>query len=868
MFPTLALAPPRAVLQAPSSSSGRVGKMRVTKSRPAAGAGSARGGGESQLPGLLKTSKPSIAPGKVHTADDFLAFVGFNATHVYFDGETIKPMDPAHAHAHAHTRTLNQRNNEPKQTVVDLGLQAAMNEVDDEVDLAGSPTDTARTRGDTREGSPSKKKKDGLGKRDPVVDELRTYTVMLDKFSLHNFMIYNGQALRDTPEFHSFRRTYNHEWGSISVIIAQLEKLMREYSVKLAIINGPCVYDLASLNLVSIEREELVMCISNIDQVRPQLKSVFGNTGGDADKDLDDGAHKHLAATLIQKIIRRFTATRRVQRLRLRISSAILIQSVARRMIYRRVGVDRLRVWQEEQEGRWSKNKATLQSLWQRLQEDTSSSTSSGSASQKRLVIHVPSITAAEYLRIDMNNIRAMQNAQIACLAQLADPDVTLVYVTPCPPGPEEIVYHDKFLAMLGVSTLPKRLHFIVPEMLPRLPHHLSLAQVLWCSPVALRRIKGHIKRFPNCSYIVPASVGWVEKRLAISLNVPLLAPSPTLAETIRSRSYSKRIFTSAGVNLPVGAHDIYSTEDLFVAVTRLIACNLHVRRWVLRLNYDFNGESACILDTNKIGIVATLRAEQKLLFESSNNQTSSWFTKNVQLSVRRRLLENLTTELPSSIFICRRDLYRSWDKYQRHMQRTGLVIEAEPIEPLGMVDSMCFIDPLGNTELHGGADVVTDDRHQAQSFVAPQSRVPRAALEGATRAVAKQLHDTLGVIGFVTLRFSAFWDGLDNIPRVWAVGLHLGMTPLLGALTTVAVATQPGVAVPRSLIPALPSEGSSADFSPLFLSCRNTNFLNHPKPSQTRQVRRSRALGHPRAASGQSRRRIFQAVPHARNRL
>ena len=99
----------------------------------------------------------------------------------------------------------------------------------------------------------------------------------MDKYSLHNFVIYQGETLKNTPEFQSFRRQYTQEWGSLSYLIAKLEKILNEFHVKLAIINGPALYELASLNLPVVSKEEILKCISNIDQIKPQLKSSVAN---------------------------------------------------------------------------------------------------------------------------------------------------------------------------------------------------------------------------------------------------------------------------------------------------------------------------------------------------------------------------------------------------------------------------------------------------------------------------------------------------------------------------------------------------------------------------------------------------------------
>ena len=56
----------------------------------------------------------------------------------------------------------------------------------------------------------------------------------------------------------------------------------------------------------------------------------------------------------------------------------------------------------------------------------------------------------------------------------------------------------------------------------------------------------------------MPGVAGWQEKLLAVKFDTPLLAPEPAAAQLYRSHSGAKVAFTSAGVNIPIGAHDIY----------------------------------------------------------------------------------------------------------------------------------------------------------------------------------------------------------------------------------------------------------------------------------------------------------------------
>ena len=84
----------------------------------------------------------------------------------------------------------------------------------------------------------------------------------------------------------------------------------------------------------------------------------------------------------------------------------------------------------------------------------------------------------------------------------------------------------------------------------------------------------------------------------------------------------------------------------------------------------------------------------------------------------------------------------------------------------------------------------MVDDRYQAQAYIGPQSRVPKAALRGATRAIAEQLYSSWGVVGYVAVEYQAYWDTLDDTPRVNAMGVQFGLTPVFGGLGSAAVAS------------------------------------------------------------------------------
>ena len=188
----------------------------------------------------------------------------------------------------------------------------------------------------------------------------------MDKYSLHNFVIYQGETLKNTPEFQSFRRQYTQEWGSLSYLIAKLEKILNEFHVKLAIINGPALYELASLNLPVVSKEEILKCISNIDQIKPQLKSSVANADGAEEI---TSAQQFRAVVKLQSLMRKFLSMRRVRKIKLRLLGCIRIQAHLRKVVYRKFGLDRLKNAKAEQDAVWKESQDTLAARWRDFEQ-------------------------------------------------------------------------------------------------------------------------------------------------------------------------------------------------------------------------------------------------------------------------------------------------------------------------------------------------------------------------------------------------------------------------------------------------------------------------------------------------------------------
>ena len=741
-------------------------------------------GHDKELPGLLRTDPTLLQEKLMGMNPTSRSLVGFTASSLHLD--TGAGVSPPPALSTGRSSLFSTSEGSRSLSIKNMNIQV-LNDAIDEADEIRSGTDggdtTSMQKGNTKSKSSKKKKKDGQtsnveNKTAEITQELRNYTSLMDKFSLHNFMIWNGKALKSTPEFQSYRRTYNNEWGGISIIIKALEEIMTNYEIKLAIVNGVKVFQLATLNLQFHDREYLLECIDNIEQIRPSLSSL---------REASKLNQQIRAAVLMQKLLRRYKAMKDYRIQKEQYDGATVIQSRARLYLHAKRAAENMRKRRTALTERWLGLRCKLAEKWKESSGSSSSRTGSGNQvgfKGKRLIIHIPSISASEYSRLNFDHIQSIQNASISCLYELADPDVVIMYVCPVPFGPAEIGYIHKFLAGLGIGSITQRLHFVVPELIQRLNSTMTVASILWYSAGALRKLRRMTRTIPNC-VIIPSAATWVEQRIAVYLDVPMISIDPQIAEQVSSRSQARREFMEAKVNVSVGAHDVFSLEDFFISLSRLIASNLDVQRWKIRLNHDFNNDSVAVVASSQLSVVHALRKEMNHLITMNQGNPGAWYSRPVQISARRRLISCLQQEFVSKVVILRNDKYPTWSVYLRFLQEYGATVEAEQPQVLGRVSGLSFVDPNGNISLapSGGVDVISNEKCQDFASIFPQCSTSASALEGATTRVVSHLYEKYKAIGHITVTFTSFWDQYENMPKLWAESISFGMEPIYGAI-------------------------------------------------------------------------------------
>jgi IQ domain-containing protein H len=626
------------------------------------------------------------------------------------------------------------------------------------------------------------------------VAAIRGYLELLDQYSLHHFIIYKGKTVFETPEFESFQRLYVTRWGAIMSTISALERLLKKHNVPVAVIDGPRVADLAVLEQLQIE--ELLRCVANLDQIQPLLVLQRSSV----DKKLK---RKARAAIKIQAIIRGYLGRRRVFHMQVMEKAAIVIQSAMR--TYTSM-VKTKRLLRKKRQGDLARWKELVDDLRDRVWPAVQTG-------KEHVILHIPSLSIEEHLRLSLPDFLQRESQQLGRVFDAvtgAARHATVVYVSPLP-LPDEIFEYmvRKLFERHGVS--PRRLHVLIPENADRFPGHFPLASLVLYSPRCIRRIRSLVKGKP--AYIMPGpACNWQDRKLAELLRLPLLGPDPGVVQEYSAKSGIKRAFMEANVNVPLGAHDIYDEETLILSLTKLIAANLAVERWIIKLDVDYENLSWAFLDVRHLDCIVALRKEKEKFEEinqplrgdttvgdpsitigasatlaSTTSTTAAggptasvWHHQDVQLLARSKILKDLRSPqfLERRVTMCCPHVYPRWATFLAYLGRYGAVIEAEPKNVQGYPSVSLLIAPDGKASMLATYDMVyeTGTTYSRLGSTYPCSSVPHRALEGACMSIAKQFYARSSIIGHVTVNFVVFKNRAKGGLRLWALDAKMGM--------------------------------------------------------------------------------------------
>ncbi|XP_064651541.1 IQ domain-containing protein H-like isoform X2 [Lineus longissimus] len=574
----------------------------------------------------------------------------------------------------------------------------------------------------------------------------------------HRFAIQHGKIRDNTPEFLAFKQHYCLSWGSNVTIMRHLQKMLIDHAIPLAFIDGDKLADLAQE--FELEKtptiDDLLSVIVNSEDVESLIKRPGRKFLG------PDGQRK--AATVIQSFFRRhrdrtkYLAYRR-QKWAAGVIAISWIMNVKMANVRRQLKKTRLDYIES------FKNRAKkLASSWDRVRNS------------RRVVIHVPSLGVSQNIRNSITEMGIRQNVQMGRLCDISDPNVDVIYICPVALNDETMQYYAKLLGLRNAidtgsveeqMDVTDRYKIIVPEATKHFPtHNMCLSSLLKYSPRTLRRIKNLVRG--RNAYIVPGVPHKDDLAVAEKLDLPILCPEPEVARLYSTKSGSKRIFASAAVQVPPGEYDVYSLPQLHECLATLITENLGVKRWLFKLDDEFDGRGIAYVD-----IPGNLRCYNWAVKESlryGEKWSKKWAQEPAYIKIHAEV-----PELLSNFAKPVNKVYATWQKFIDAFLSQGGVVEAcPPSESVTALTVNMFIEPSGKiTMVSMGDQIKAETPYQCWGLSVPQSSVEPADLNKICNQVAEACK-ARGVVGYFSVDFVTFIDAKTMEQAIWAVDLDL----------------------------------------------------------------------------------------------
>lgn len=638
-----------------------------------------------------------------------------------------------------------------------------------QVRLRSVPLNVEEAEGEGRVTAPRthKGRGKGRGEEEPLgesVQRICDYEALLKSHGIAYFLVRNGRALTRSNEFSAFKRAHRPDWGPILEVLRGVEAVCQRYSVPIAYVDGKRLAALAADELSKKSQQELLLCVLNVDLVA-SLSQLPGRAYATGTPEAVAEAAGKVQATYRAHVQRgEYQEQRTARRAAVRVTSVFRVNA-AQRALRRALVAKR------------AADAAAFEALRRELVAGWPSIKSG-----RRVEVHVPSLSVGEHLRLSVARLGVLQNLQMSRVCALLNADVDVVYVSPFALPAEVVQYYERLLGLRGIADAASspRLKIVVPENAGRFPQHMALASTLLYSPKALRSIARFVRGRACPAYLVPGHIGEQDRQLALRLGLPLMGPAPDVAALLGSKSGAKQALAAAHVNAPLGAHDIFESGELYETLAKLVAANLDVSTWVIKVDDEFGGRGHATVAVKDVPAVLQVRSHRAKQAAKFAPDRSFWARPDVQGRVRAKLEKAFRESLAAKAKVWCAKAYADFPAFLAAFARVGGVIEAmpEPEDRVGSPSVSLFVEPSGDVRVVATFDRLFSGSNPFQGVGSsfPQRCVPAEALRGASLAVGHELHRR-GVIGSVQVDFVAFEDRAAQALRLWAVDIDTRRT-------------------------------------------------------------------------------------------
>lgn len=382
---------------------------------------------------------------------------------------------------------------------------------------------------------------------------------------------------------------------------------------------------------------------------------------------------------------------------------------------------------------------------------------------KRRVEIHVCSLSFAEHRRQRMEGYQALQAAQIARIFRLMDSKRDIIFVAPKPVHDDILDYYSKIMQFRGVQNPPGRFQVVVPENMGLTPT-ISLSQALLCSPKALRRIHRLVSGRREECYIVPEAVTYRELKLATTLQLPMLGPTPKNFALLSSKSHGKELAKLA--ELPIGpwAVDIYDEDEFFTSLAGLVVRYPQYRTWLFKIDDERDSRGHAYIDLDKFQEVA---AQARSLAGGHSRHDGPEVEGDEEPALigadAAEVRELLQRQVPRKAVVCSRRVYPDFSAWLFEACRVGAIIQAVPNVLISQTSVHLQVEPTGHPKILGTTEAV-----MSQPFVRAASWVPHTkgsweVLEETGKRMGRVLA-AKGFVGFASVDV-VFFENPDFDP-------------------------------------------------------------------------------------------------------
>jgi hypothetical protein len=208
-------------------------------------------------------------------------------------------------------------------------------------------------------------------------------------------------------------------------------------------------------------------------------------------------------------------------------------------------------------------------------------------------------------------------------LMRLRNPLAHVVYVTSQPIHPMVLDYYLQLLMGIPASHARARLTLLcVYDNSPR-----SLTEKILERPRVVERIRASISD-PERAYLTVYNSTPLERRLAVTLGIPMNAPDPRFVFW-GSKSGSRQVFREIGIDHPPGYENLHGIDDIVTALVSLHEERPGTGSALLKLDHGFSGEGNARFEFPAIVDRASVRdALRNLQFSVRSESVPAYLSK------------------------------------------------------------------------------------------------------------------------------------------------------------------------------------------------------------------------------------------------